>query len=54
MKDVGEVFLKILSLFLIPIFVIIYALYGVRVWCWNFVHSSAIQGNWTFKIPKKE
>ncbi len=53
MKDISEFFLKLLCIITIPVYVIIYAFYGFRVWCWHFVHSSAIQGNWTFKIPKK-
>lgn len=53
MKDVGEFLLKIISIIIIPVFMIIYALYGIRVWGWNFCNSSCINGEWTFKIPKK-
>lgn len=53
MKDIGESFLKILCIIMISVFIVVYALYGFRVWCWNFVHSSALQGKWTFKIPNQ-
>ena len=53
MKDIGEFFLKLISIIVIPFFMFGYALYGFRVWCWNFVHSSIIEGDWGSIIPKE-
>jgi hypothetical protein len=53
MKNIEEALLRCLCITVIPFFMFGYALYGFRVWCWNFVHSSTIKGNWKFNIPKK-
>lgn len=51
MKDILESFLKILTIMLIPVFIIAYAFYGFRIWCWYFVHASATGGKWNIIIP---
>ena len=50
MKDILEVLFKVVTLILIPLFIVEYAAYGIRVWAWNFVHNSCLDGQWTVKI----
>ena len=51
MKDILDFFLKLIAIVFIPFFMIGYALYGFRIWCWYFVHASAIGGKWSITIP---
>lgn len=46
MRHVTEFFLKIISISLIPFYVIGYAIYGFMVWYWNFNHRSCLKGEW--------
>ena len=48
-----EVIFKILGIVTLPLLVFGYALYGFRVWCWNFENRSAWKGEWDWKIRNK-
>jgi hypothetical protein len=53
-KDFIEVFLKVTSVVFLPFFIVGYGLYGARVWLWNVANRSAFEGDFHWKIQKKE
>lgn len=52
MNHIFECILKVLSILILPVFVIGYGIYGIRVWYYNFVNESALNGTWKPIIPK--
>ncbi len=54
MKDIFEVLFRIFSVLLLPLFVIGYGIYGIRVWAWNFVNRAALEGEWCFMIEHED
>jgi hypothetical protein len=53
-RDLGTVLFRVLTVFLLPLFVIGYALYGARVWLWNQANRNPLEGVWEFTIIKED
>jgi hypothetical protein len=53
-RDFIEVFLKVASVIFLPLFIIGYGLYGVRVWLWNVANQSAFDGDYHWKIQQED
>ena len=56
MRVVAEVLLKLISLIILPVLIVGYAIVGafrgLHVYCWNFVNSPCVGGEWKFIVPK--
>ncbi len=54
MRDIASFIMRIVSIILLPVFMVGFALYGARVWLWNWTNCDPYDGVWAFIIPPKE
>ena len=53
-RDLASLIMRIISVALLPFYVLGYGLYGARVWLWNWTNRDPYSGNWEFVIPKED
>ena len=53
-RDLASLFMRVVSIALLPFFIVGYALYGARVWLWNYTNRDPYSGEWEFGIPKED
>ncbi len=53
-RDLGVVLFRIISVALLPAFIVGFGIYGARVWLWNWANRDPMSGTWEFVIQKED